>query len=345
VPTIHAQPASSFGCGGDIITTTPPGQHAKPPAGWGSKGARRPSRRNRRDPCSLAARTAHRGRPGPPRNDDQDRRAGEPTRAGQQPGPAGTARPRVRGANPTISPTRLARDRSRPVSRQQDARPTGRATIPAAVRSSLMLTRLAGDRTIELLTLQNMAMHAGDVGRPLESLNIARNVLESARLTPRIEALFLVREARALAQMSREAEARHSLGKGMALFSDGIRSSDPAWTWWLDERQLLWQKAAMEGDLGNWSRSIDDFTEASHLTSRDRYRSRYMVLSRLLAAQSRAAAWADAEETANQLVEYSGVIESGRVTGILRRALVATKRNPHGSNVVAALRDGLGVSV
>ena len=68
-------------------------------------------------------------------------------------------------------------------------------------QESLYFTRLAGDRTMELLTLQNSSMHAASQGHPREALQIARSVLEGDyRLSPRLKALFLTRKARALAQ-------------------------------------------------------------------------------------------------------------------------------------------------
>src|SRR5690606_40540007 len=62
---------------------------------------------------------------------------------------------------------------------------------------ALHLSRLAGDRSMELLTLQSMSMHAGHLGRPLDALRIAPMVLETNRLSPRLQALFRTREARA----------------------------------------------------------------------------------------------------------------------------------------------------
>ncbi|MBV9012052.1 MAG: hypothetical protein JO281_09665 [Pseudonocardiales bacterium] len=52
-------------------------------------------------------------------------------------------------------------------------------------QEALYFSRLAGDRTMELLTLQNASMHAGFLGRPQEALHLARSVLESRdRLSP-----------------------------------------------------------------------------------------------------------------------------------------------------------------
>ncbi|WP_280494233.1 hypothetical protein [Nocardia farcinica] len=49
-----------------------------------------------------------------------------------------------------------------------------------------------------------LTMHAGALGRPAEALRISRMVLETNRLSPRLEALFRMREARALAQAGDE---------------------------------------------------------------------------------------------------------------------------------------------
>ena len=76
-------------------------------------------------------------------------------------------------------------------------------------QESLYFTRLAGDKTVELLTLQNSSMHAAAEGRPREAFQIARSVLEGDyKLSPRIKALFLTRKARALAQSGDESALR-----------------------------------------------------------------------------------------------------------------------------------------
>ena len=72
-------------------------------------------------------------------------------------------------------------------------------------QESLYFTRLCGDKTTELLTLQNSSMHAASQGRPREALQIVRSVLEGDyRLSARLRTLFLTRKARALAQCGDE---------------------------------------------------------------------------------------------------------------------------------------------
>ncbi|MEO7196103.1 MAG: hypothetical protein ABIZ05_15040 [Pseudonocardiaceae bacterium] len=77
-------------------------------------------------------------------------------------------------------------------------------------QESLYFCRLAGDRSMELLTL-----------------HLARSVLESHdRLTPRVRTLFLVREARALAQGGDE-RILGLFDLARSCYEDGVRESDP----------------------------------------------------------------------------------------------------------------------
>ena len=113
-------------------------------------------------------------------------------------------------------------------------------------QESLYFTRLAGDKTVELLTLQNSSMHAGAEGRPREALHIARSVLEGDyKLSPRIKALFLTRKARALAQSGDESALR-LLPEIRELYLRGVSDADPAWAWWVDDRELAWHEAMVQ---------------------------------------------------------------------------------------------------
>jgi hypothetical protein len=83
-------------------------------------------------------------------------------------------------------------------------------------QESLYFTRLCGDKRMELLTLQNAAMHAGALGRPHEALQLANSVLDGCYdLSQRVRALFLIRRARALAQGG---------GEGALSMFDEVRS-------------------------------------------------------------------------------------------------------------------------
>ena len=188
-------------------------------------------------------------------------------------------------------------------------------------QESLYFARLAGDRNIELLTLQNSSMHAGAQGRPREALQIARSVLEGDyRLSPRLKALFLTRKARALAQ-SGDVSALYLLPEIRNLFLDGVSSGDPAWAWWVDERELAWHEAMIERDLGLENRAITQFERSVVATQATEVRSQYLHRAYLFESQVDNETWGAAEQTARELVPLATEVASTRTVVLLRNAL------------------------
>lgn len=190
-------------------------------------------------------------------------------------------------------------------------------------QESLYFCRLAGDRVMELLTLQNASMHAGFLGRPREALYLARSVLESRdRLSPRVTTLFLVRKARALAQGGDE-QALKLFGQARSYYEDGLRDTDPKWAWWVDERELAWHEGMALADLGHAHEAVEKFEQAAAETAPHRVRSRYTTLGYLLGAQVQVGAWSDAEATMCQIGAMVGQVASTRAEVLLARILPA----------------------
>ena len=188
-------------------------------------------------------------------------------------------------------------------------------------QESLYFTRLAGDRAIELLTLQNSSMHAASQGRPREALQIARSVLEGDyRLSPRLKALFLTRKARAMAQGG-DMGALRLLPEIRDLFLDGVSDGDPAWAWWIDERELAWHEAMVQRDLGLASRAITQFERSVIATPSTEIRSQYLHRAYLLQAQVDNRTWDAAEQTIRQLLPLSTEVASTRTVVLLRNIL------------------------
>jgi hypothetical protein len=188
-------------------------------------------------------------------------------------------------------------------------------------QESLYFARLAGDRAIELLTLQNSSMHAAAQGRPREALHIVRSVLEGDyRLSPRLKALFLTRKARALAQ-SGDASALHLIPQIRDLFLDGVSDTDPAWAWWIDERELAWHEAMIQRDLGFAGKAIAHFERSVAATPATEIRSQYLHRAYLLQAQVDNATWSSAEQTIEELLPLSKEVASTR-TGVLLRNIL-----------------------
>jgi hypothetical protein len=185
-------------------------------------------------------------------------------------------------------------------------------------QESLYFTRLAGDKNVELLTLQNSSMHAAAQGHPREALQIARSVLEGDyRLSSRVRALFLTRKARALAQCGDEG-ALGLLPEVRTLFLDGVSDADPAWAWWVDERELAWHEAMVLRDLGHYGSAVEQFERSVMATPADEVRSQYLHRAYLLQAQVENGNWDAAAQTIKQLVPLAREVASTRTVVLLR---------------------------
>lgn len=192
-------------------------------------------------------------------------------------------------------------------------------------QEALYFSRLAGDRTMELLTLQNASMHAGFLGRPREALQLASSVLESRdRLSPRVKTLFLMRQARALAQGGDE-QALRLFDQVRSHYADGMRDSDPKWAWWVDERELAWHEGMALVDLGYPREAVGKFEQSVWATAPHQLRGRYLHLGYLLGAQVKVGAWSDAETTMCQIGAMVGDVASTRTVVLLGRILPELK--------------------
>ncbi len=182
---------------------------------------------------------------------------------------------------------------------------------------ALQFSRLAGDRNMELLTLQNMSMHAGYLGRPVEALRIARMVLDQHSLSPRLEAMFRIREARALAQGGDESAADRVFDRARSLYLDGVAEDDPPWVWWISDQELGWQEATVRADAGQWQKAADEFYASVEAIPEREVRSRYSHLASLFNAQVRAHAWHDAADTLRRVLPFVEEIRSTRTASTL----------------------------
>ncbi|MEV6446353.1 helix-turn-helix transcriptional regulator [Amycolatopsis sp. NPDC051716] len=186
---------------------------------------------------------------------------------------------------------------------------------------ALNLLRMAGDRSTEVLTLQNMSMHAGHLKRPGEALRLSQMVLDQHKLSPRLRALFLTRKARAFALGGDDDNAKRTFDQAHSLYLDGVRDDDPAWAWWVNDQEITWHEAMIYGDIGDWHRAVDTFQESVDLTPADEIRRRYNHTASLLEAQTEAHAWADMPTTLEQLMPYVDEVGSTRTATTLLKTL------------------------
>lgn len=210
--------------------------------------------------------------------------------------------------------------------------------VRAMNQESLHYTRLAGDRSVELLTLQNASMHAAAIGRPQEALAIARSVLAgSGNLSSRLRAMFLIREARALAMTGDDSSLR-LLQLARSLFYEGTIGTDPAWAWWIDERELAWQEAMAFRDLGATGKALERFAHSAAAGPSTGVRSQYIHQSYLLRAQIEAGEWREVESTVREVSPLIADVASAR-TVVLLRSVVKQLENGNAPTPRIALDD------
>jgi hypothetical protein len=196
-------------------------------------------------------------------------------------------------------------------------------------QESLFFTHLAGDRSMELLTLQNSSMHAGTLGHPGEALAIADSVLEGDRpLSPRLQALFLTRRARALAQAG-DHSALRIFPQVRSLFLDGVVDGDPAWVEWIDERELAWHEAMAHRDLGHGASALLKLEHSVAVTPSTRARSQYERRTYLLQSQVDMRAWREAESTMGQLQTLAADVASARTDAVLHEVVTRIETGEH----------------
>jgi hypothetical protein len=198
---------------------------------------------------------------------------------------------------------------------------------------SINLARLAGDRSMELFVLQNMSMQAGHLGRARVSLDIARLALDNWRLSPRLEALFKVREARALAQLNVSHEARQQLSHARGLFLEGVQENDPSWAWWVDENELAWHEGMIELDLGRRRECVEFFEVSAAGIPGHRVRTSYNHHTSLLSAYVHNSAWREAETVMSTLLHQVGSVGSRRTDRLLGVTLKRIDRAKAPDNV------------
>jgi transcriptional regulator with XRE-family HTH domain len=192
-------------------------------------------------------------------------------------------------------------------------------------QEALFLAKLCGDRSIELITLQNQAMVSGCSGRPREELAVARSVLDNARLSPRVEAIFRAREAQGLSGMGRESEAANTFKRARSLLQESASDDTPHWAWWITEREIDRQQGRALQEAGNTPQAIPILERAMEETPGAHAGYRYVAVIWLLACLLKERLWQSAEEEALRLVpvvgEMSSTLSLKLLSSIVRRGV------------------------
>ncbi|MGP3941711.1 helix-turn-helix domain-containing protein [Streptomyces sp. 6N106] len=184
-------------------------------------------------------------------------------------------------------------------------------------QEALFLANLSGDRSIALLTLQNMAMHSEWRGRNQEALSIARSVLNRRRLCPRVEAMFRMREAKGLVGTGRTSDAIESLQRARSLIEDGNDVGEPDWSWWLTDREIDGHWGHTLQIAGDVQKAIERLLQSAQPGRGVATGYASMSSARLAQCLLDVSAWRDAEDVVSSLITAAPGISSGRTLRLI----------------------------
>lgn len=214
----------------------------------------------------------------------------------------------------------------------------------ATTHEAMLISRLAGDRGMELFQLSHLALLDLRIRHGREALHIAENVVEPGRIAPRVKGLFQLRAARALAQAGDRRRALDTLHRAAGAMQDSTHPRDPHWTWWLDNCELACHRGIVFLELGEHTRAMPYLNEAAYARlSRATYngtvtahggqwcRAAYNDLAHLFLALTMAKAWTDAEPVAVTVAAFTHEVSSARTEVMIRRGV---------HNIMTAAADG-----
>ncbi len=194
-------------------------------------------------------------------------------------------------------------------------------------QDALYWATLAGDDGMVNFILSNVGLQAIHLHRPLEALHVAQRVRDGeSRLSPRVRALIHVREGRALALAGQRSNALRDFEKARAFFSDGVRGTDPQWTWWIDDFEITGHEGLCHREAGNAKGAVDLFHRAIETCPPGRARDRFMYHAHLLRTVVDLKDWPEAVSVIDRAAPFVGELASGRVASFLLDATASVRR-------------------
>jgi transcriptional regulator with XRE-family HTH domain len=203
---------------------------------------------------------------------------------------------------------------------------------------ALYWANLAGDTGMVNFILSNVGLQAIHLNRPLEALHVAQRVRDGeSRLSPRVRALVHVREGRALALTGQQHDALRDFARARAFFSDGVRGSDPQWTWWIDDFEITGHEGLCHREGGDARGAVELFNRAIETCPPGRARDRFMYHAHLLSTTVELGDWPEALSAIDRAAPLVGEMASGRVASFLINATASVRQ---ATSAPPSVRDG-----
>ncbi|MDA0563275.1 hypothetical protein LG943_02860 [Streptomonospora sp. S1-112] len=199
-----------------------------------------------------------------------------------------------------------------------------------ATREAHALAAEAGDSAMAAFALTNLALQELEAGRAGAARAAAAELLERPRLPGRTALLARVRLARALARGGSTGAALAALGRAEAALEDSRTARDPAWTWWVDEGEVLGHRGLVLLALGRPGAALEALLGAAETVAAQPAGARGALFHRVSAVGAAAAAraWPECAAALAGLPEAAAGVESARNRRRLRTALLRVERAP-----------------
>ncbi|MET9863005.1 XRE family transcriptional regulator [Streptomyces smyrnaeus] len=194
-----------------------------------------------------------------------------------------------------------------------------RCTAHQAFADSHALAVLAGDRPRQWFALDMLAMHAVDTADPVQALALSEELLTRPRIPRRVALLARVRQARALALTGDRSRALDAMRRAQGALQDSLTPRDPAWTWWVDETEVLGHQAEMLLALGEPAVALPLLHQVNELVPPGRAALYHSVAE--LTAQTHAGAWPETVTTLTRSAHLVRTVTSTRTTSRLHHTL------------------------
>lgn len=198
-------------------------------------------------------------------------------------------------------------------------------------QEALHQARLAGDQSMELFLLGNMAMQAQELGQARDALRTVQR-MEQFPLSPRLQVMVALRRARAAADLG-DHRALPLIRRAQAQVDASVHTSDPEWAWWVDHRELRVHEGGMWRAIGWPDRAVDCYADALEAVPR-RYRwASYVGGANFVAALVDVRSWHEAETALDHVAALAPEVSSGRATQRLREAATMARRRHAPSSI------------
>ncbi|MFC3518400.1 hypothetical protein ACFONH_03565 [Streptomonospora nanhaiensis] len=211
-----------------------------------------------------------------------------------------------------------------------------------ATREAHALAAEAGDTAMDAFALTNLALQELEAGRTGTARAAAAELLERPGLSGRTALLARVRLARALARGGAAGAALAALGRARAALEDSRTARDPAWTWWVDEGEVLGHRGLALLALGRPGAALEALLDAVALVEAQPNGARGALFHRVSAvgAAAAAGAWPECAAVLARIPAAAAGVESARNRRRLRVALLRLERAPRAPGHVRELARG-----